>query len=507
MKRVNRRDFLKLAGAISASFALRHALPDSTINLKSDASLPNVIVVLFDAMSARNLSLYGYPRRTTPNLERFAERASVYHQHYSAGNFTTSGTASMLTGMYPWTHRAINESGLIRRDYAARNFFNLFGQAHRRVAFAQNLWADVFLNQFAGDVDRHLPPSSFSDASLIVEESFPRDCDTAFRAFDKSLLSIANTPSSLILGVVEKLRFARRLNRVQGKDYPRGLPGLVDYPLYFRLGTVFNGIMAECQKLEAPYLAYFHLWSPHEPYRPHLKFSNVFNDDLRGVAKPPHPLGEQKPQDSLDRLRRRYDQYIANVDYEFGRLLDSLQKTGMLDQSYVIVTSDHGQMIERGVHGHVTPLLYEPVIHIPLLISAPGQVSRKDIHAPSVNIDLLPTLLQIAGIEIPNWCAGQVLESFSAQENKQRSIFSMEAKANPAFAPFKRATVVMRKGAFKLIAYFGYQGFEEVYELYDIENDPEELKELSAANPAEFTQMKSELLDNLADANRPYVRN
>jgi len=116
-------------------------------------------------------------------------------------------------------------------------------------------------------------------------------------------------------------------------------------------------------------------------------------------------------------------------------------------------------------------------------------------------------LLQIANIEIPDWCIGQVLPGFFGDRaDEQRSIFSMEAKTNSAFAPFKKATIVMRKGAYKLIAYFGYQEVEEGYELYDIETDPEELKDLAREPPAEFARMKEELLDHLADANRPFER-
>jgi arylsulfatase A-like enzyme len=507
MRKLNRRDFLKLMGSASASLALQQVFPSSTSKLKQESSLQSIIIIVFDTMSAKNLSLYGYPRRTTPNLERFAERATVYHSHYSAGNYTVPGTASFLTGMYPWTHRAINTSGLIKREYETRNFFHLFGSAYRRAGFSQNVWANSFLNQFEQDIDHHLPSSSFSDVSLLVGEKFENDHTAAFLAFDNSLASVKDTPSSLILGLAENLILVRRLNAAQGRDYPRGLPGLIDYPLYFRLENVFDGVMSECQKLESPHLAYFHFWSPHEPYRPHRKFVNEFQDDLQFIPKAPHELGDQTPQNSLERLRRRYDQFIANVDDEFGRLMDSLQQDGILDRSYVIVTSDHGQMIERGVHGHVTPLLYEPIINIPLLISAPGQASRKDVYSPSVNIDVLPTLLQIAGLDIPDWCTGQVLPGFFGDRaDEQRSLFSMEAKTNSAFAPFRKATVAMRKGAFKLISYFGYPDFEDGFELYDIEDDPEELKDLAGANPTEFTHIKEELLDYLADANRPFER-
>ncbi len=65
-----------------------------------------MVVIVFDAFSAYNISLYGYQRETTPNIARWAERAVVYHNHNAGGNFTIPGTASLLTGTYPWTHRA-----------------------------------------------------------------------------------------------------------------------------------------------------------------------------------------------------------------------------------------------------------------------------------------------------------------------------------------------------------------------------------------------------------------
>ena len=507
MRTLNRRDFLKLIGSASATVALQQVFHPPRNKSGQGETLPGIIIILFDTMSAKNLSLYGYSRKTTPNLERFAQRATVYHSHYSAGNYTVPGTASLLTGMYPWTHRAINTSGLIKREYSDRNIFHLLGSAYQRVGFAQNIWANLFLNQFEQDIPYHLPPSSFSDASLVVGEDFVNDHNAAFLAFDNSLTSVKDPPSSLLFGLAENLLFARRLKGAQGRDYPRGLPGLIDYPLYFRLENVFDGLIAECQKLQSPPLAYFHLWAPHEPYRPHRRFVNEFQEDLQVAAKAPHRLGDQLPQDSLDRLRRRYDQYVANVDDEFGRLMDSLQENGILDRNYVIVTSDHGQLIERGVHGHVTPLLYEPLINIPLLISSPGQSARKDVYSPSVNIDVLPTLLQIAGAAIPDWCRGQVLPGFMGDRaDDQRSLFSVEAKTNSAFAPLTKTTVAMRKGRLKLIAYLGYQELEEGYELYDIEDDPEELNDLAPMAPSEFAFMKEELLDHLADANRPFQR-
>src|SRR5690242_2896982 len=109
MGKITRRDFLKISAAISAGASLAQfpfAFPSLQVQKGADAR--NIIILLFDAMSARNLSLYGYQRETTPNFARLAARSTVYHSHYSAGNFTSPGTATTLTGMYPWKHRAFD---------------------------------------------------------------------------------------------------------------------------------------------------------------------------------------------------------------------------------------------------------------------------------------------------------------------------------------------------------------------------------------------------------------
>ena len=124
---------------------------------------------------------------TSPNLMRFADRANVYHSHNSAGNFTVPGTTSLLTGLYPWTYRAINEAGLMAREFVGRNIFGSFGGHYKRLAFAQNLYAGFILNQFDKDIDIYLSPDTFSVASGIVGGRFPNDFPSAYRSFDDFL--------------------------------------------------------------------------------------------------------------------------------------------------------------------------------------------------------------------------------------------------------------------------------------------------------------------------------
>jgi arylsulfatase A-like enzyme len=161
-------------------------------------------------------------------------------------------------------------------------------------------------------------------------------------------------------------------------------------------------------------------------------------------------------------------------------------------------------MFERGFYGHGGPLLYEPVIKIPLLISAPGQRKTSAVYTPSSNTDLLPTLLSIADREIPPVLDGQVLPEYGGVEDDTRPIFSLYAAQNSVFLPLKKAAISMRKGPYKLIAYFGYLDFDDVYEMYDLETDPEELQDLSQEDVGTFSKLKEELLDNLNRANKVY---
>jgi len=150
-------------------------------------------------------------------------------------------------------------------------------------------------------------------------------------------------------------------------------------------------------------------------------------------------------------------------------------------------------------------LLYDPVVHIPLMISAPGQLTRRDVYAPTHAVDVLPTLLQLAGKPAPAWCEGKLLPGLGGVEDMERSFFIVEAKNSPAFQPFNKATIAMQKGNFKLIYYTGYEP-DDTFELYDLNADIEELDDLYLAQPAIARRMKEELLVSLLDANKPYMK-
>ena len=502
---MNRRDFLKLSGLTAASLALTTLRPRA---LQASTRKPNFVILLADTMAAANLSLYGYPRRTTPHLERLADRAIVYHSHYSGGNYTTSGTASLLTGSLPWTHRAINLGGLVRRQLADRNIFHLLGSDYHRVGFAQNLWADLFLRQFRADLDTHIPSPTFINGQekALVSHLFKNDELGAYYALDDFLLSthhtVNPTAGSASMGYLS-LFYGLSHSDLGSADaeHPYGLPSNGYY--FFKNSVLYDGIrdtVLDLHRTGNPFFAYFHLMAPHSTYRPTAQFVDTLAE-MEFPTKQFHPLGGRATRRTLLEQRKVYDEYVANVDAEMGRLFDSLDAAGVLDDTYFIVTSDHGEFFERGEYGHDTPLLYDPVIRIPLMVFAPGQTQRVDVHAPTSSADVLPTLLSLAGKEVPNG-EGSPLPGLGGSEDAERPVFSVEAKQVSAFLPLSRASISMVKGTKKLIHYKGYEKYPNAFELYDLQADGEEKRDLFLQDTVTAAKMKEELLDSLSQAEK-----
>ncbi len=476
----------------------------------ASADSPNIVILLFDAFSARHASLYGYSRETTPHLAQLAEKATVFHAHYSAGNFTVPGVASLLTGTYPWSHRAFHELGTMAQSVAHDSVFRILRAAgYGTIAYAQNQLADVLLGQMTADLGTHLGPEQFSLLDFRPSKSvFGRDTAMAYRVVENLVLDTRTMPglplaAQLFSGYREGVEAT--LRRDYGALYPKGLPDN-DW-VKFRLEDAMDGARDLLRSARQPFLAYCHLYPPHGWYRPRREFTALFQDGWKPLRKKLHHFTTGHSQEALDEFRREYDQYIAHVDAELGRLYECMAAHKMLDNTWLAVTSDHGEMFERGIWQHITPVLYEPVVRVPLLIWKPGQTRRGDVYSRTSSVDLLPTLCRAAGVPIPDWCEGQVLPGFSSQAaDPNRSIFVVEAKQNPQRAPLTKATVAMIKGRYKLIHYMGYAGYEDEYELYDLEADPEELDDLYPSRRGVAATLRTELLAKLAEVNRPYTR-
>jgi arylsulfatase A-like enzyme len=230
----------------------------------------------------------------------------------------------------------------------------------------------------------------------------------------------------------------------------------------------------------------------------------MFKGGWQPLEKPIHRLSWGRlPYSPLNQLNREYDEYIASWDAEVSRLFQFLHDSGLFERSYVIVTADHGELNERGERGHFSSMIFEPLIHIPLVIFQPGQKQRKDIYSYTSSTDVLPTLAHLLGKPVPAWVEGELLPGFGGEEHPGRSIYSLDAKTNPSFAPLTKISLSLTKNGQRL-TYYGYPD-DQQFEFYDLAEDREELRDLYPSLPALARQMKDELLQKLHEVNQAFL--
>jgi arylsulfatase A-like enzyme len=507
-KKITRRDFLKLAGLLPISIAAPD-IGNSLGPFQQEGKKQNVIIVVFDALSAYHISLHGYQRETTPNLARLVERAVVYHNHYAGGNSTMPGTASLLTGTHPWTHRAFGlDKKKVEESFVNKNIFTAF-KNYYRLAYTHNPVADRILAQFSEKMEEHVPLEKlFLVNDTLINNLFDDDKDTAsvswVRAMKRKEEGFAY--SLFLSHILEKQR--ERIIANLRPQYPGGLPhiGADDY---FLLEDAIDWLGDTLGDLPQPFLGYFHFLPPHRPYLTHKDFQSRFDkDEFVPAIKPPDLFTKEKTIEFLLRKQNDYDEFILYVDREFGRFMNKMDEMGLLEDTWVILTSDHGEMFERGILGHITPVLYQPLVKVPLVIFEPGRRSGLDIFSNTSAVDLLPTLLQVTGQAQVNWGEGDVMPPYALKEpNLERNMYVVQARKNDQYKPLTIATIVLVKGQYKLMYFFGYEelrGIERV-ELYDVENDPEELNDLSSSKRETANELLYELMTKLAEVNKPFL--
>ena len=504
---MNRRDFLKLAGMLPLGLAAPRFMKALGAPAQSERAR-NVIVVVFDAWSALNVSLYGYPRNTTPNIDRLAARAIRYHNHFAGGSFTTPGTASLLTGVLPWTHRAFELNGMVARPYANRHFFSAF-RDHYSIAYTHNSWAYTLLRQFGGDIDELIPRERLllPSATTFITRLFTRDNDAAAVSWEREThLSDDGDAYSLFL--------SRVIEGIQDKSiedlkpsFPLGLP-TSQTDIGFTLEQARHYIADRLASAPQPFAGYFHFLPPHYPYNTSKEFHNFFEGDGFSPIHKPRDLFATNTKPTLQKDRKLYDEFVLYCDDEFAKLYNSLEGLGLLENTWLVLTSDHGEMFERDITGHVSNALYQPGVRVPLIIFEPGRTEGMDIHDYTSAIDVLPTLAHVTGETVPEWGEGVILPPFAPTKTiPDRSLYVLRAVDNAKYAPFTVGSFIQVRGGYKLHYYFGYRQTpgDGLVKLYDLQSDPEEMNDLATLKPETTSELLHELKTRLKQADEPYL--
>jgi len=460
----------------------------------SNKNRPNIILVTMDALTAKDMQLYGYERATTPFISEWAKDALVFKRVYSTSNWTTPTTMSIMTGQLPWTHRIWYEP----HYYPVVNYKNNFPlilkeNGYEIYGFVQNNLA-------------HPRILGIGDVFSIKDEAY------TFLIPDKrwvnKLLKFFNERRIATEMIIENNPVFKPIN-LQAPHYIAYVR-LILYKSLIRSEVVYNRFLEHLDhNLKQPFFVWIHVFPPHDPYFPSESYRGVFGDAERFNTREKqlesdllYKNYEPQRQNDVDIIKKRYDEFILYSDQQFKLFLASLSKIIDLSNTIIILSSDHGEIFSHGYAAHNGTSLYEPLVHIPLIIKLPDNTKGKIIDTPVTQIDIAPTILELAKVSVPDWMEGQsLLPLIEDKPFKQRPIFSMQLLRNPAIGnhPITKGTIAVWDGDYKLINYFGE---ENKLLLFDLKTDPFEIQNILNERPEVARRLKRLIDENLSLANK-----
>lgn len=305
-----------------------------------------MLLVSIDSLRADHLGCYGYPRDTSPTIDRLAREGVRFANALTPSSWTLPSHASMLTGTSQWRHEAIRNESVVSDDVT------LLAEILQRRGFqTAGFYAGPFLD----------PAFGFG------------------RGFDDYVSCMGYDASDLVDGLVES--HADETNPIV----------LDEFGQWVR------------DKARSPFFAFVHLWDVHFDYIPPPKYVEMFDPgydgrlDGRNIAKKGFPRALHPRH--LAHLLARYDGEIRYTDDTVAELLDMLREASLLEDTLVVVTADHGEeFLEHGNKGH-RATMFEEVAHVPLIFWAKRGVPRNRVVETPVSLeDVTPTILDLVGI-------------------------------------------------------------------------------------------------------------
>jgi len=299
----------------------------------------NVLLLVLDGASAGRMSAYGYPKPTTPEIEKLARQSVVFDQAICQAVYTIASIGSVLTGQYPERHQSVSFADRLPASSVTLPGL-LTGEGFATAGFSGNAVVSSTFGLDGGYQEFHLAREL---------DGYTGHGDSVLRSF---------------LGWLEEKPRPPFFAYVHFREphFPYDPPPPFD--TLFGPGSVFPAGLQDWEEVEA------------------------FN---RAAAR-----GEEVPAEVVDRIRTLYEGNLAYADHLVGEILEQLDRLDLSERTAVILTADHGEaLFEHGFIGHNTQL-YQESVRVPLMVRLPG-VTPGRVGQIVELIDLAPTILEIAG--------------------------------------------------------------------------------------------------------------
>jgi arylsulfatase A-like enzyme len=448
-----RRQFLVVAGASLAGLtmgvrgwkALSEANTLANLPMTSSA-LPNVLLIVLDTVRAQNLGLYGYARATSPNLERWAKQGVVFDWTLSNAPWTLPSHSSFFTGKFPHQLSA-NWTTPLDATYATLAEM-LSKRGYETAGFVANLvYASAehgLARGFSRYEDYPISLGQFLFGSTLVQRASDQPIVRRLTGFDDIL---SRKSAKDIRGSFQQW--------LDGRDARR------------------------------PFFAFLNFYDAHEPYLPPMPFAEMFgarpknrNFEYMGAEVERPAKWNMSPAERQAEWDQ-YDAALAYLDYELGGLHEHLAARNLLDNTLVIITSDHGEQLgEHGLFSHGNSL-YVQNLHVPLMLSFPGRVpSAQRIARPVSLRDLPATILEFAQSDQARAFGNSLTRFWDSSHAMREPEAPLLAEVTQGFGEnwYPNAKGDMRSLLFGMQHFI--QNGDGTLQVYDLARDPLEQKEL-----------------------------
>ncbi len=359
------------------------------INNSDVVQPPNFLVIVIDTLRSDHMSCYGYNKNTTPNIDKLVRHGCIFTNCYSTSSWTLPACTSLMTGLYTQTHKTNKWDSSIPK-WAP--FLPRILAAHGY--YCSGVSSNPFLSEKYGFASGF---HKFDEETVIAAAkwSFPL-AESKHKA-----IVLASTGATATRTTMQLLN-----NRPHDK----------------------------------PFFIFIHYMDCHADYVPPPPFDTKFNPDYSGDITG-HVQSQRFSTDisqrDLRHVKSLYDGEIAYTDFQVAQLLEHLNALNLENNTCVVLTADHGEeFLEHGNWGHGYNLFNE-CLRIPLIIRWPGKIKPgTTINIPVSIIDIMPTILDAAGLNTPQFCPGTNLITILEDDCKdtRRSLLAQTALGNPLTA-------------------------------------------------------------------------
>jgi arylsulfatase len=441
---------------------------------------PNVLFIMADQHRADHLGSAGASHVRTPNLDRLAARGVRFGQCYTNCPICAPARIGLATGLQPSRLGSLDNSSYL--PHSVPTYYQRFRDHGYRVGCV-------------GKLDLAKPSGyngRYGDRPCVYGWGFthPEECEGKMHAGSSPTPLGPYThyleERGLLQAFYEDYSARKKRGWILGASHDSVLPTEAFEDAY--VGRRAAQWLEQVPD-DFPWYYFVSFVGPHDPFDPPTEYASHFRhaemppaiaDDMRG--KPSYLQHRVLPAtpEQITMTRRQYCASIELIDDQVGLMLTALERRGRLDDTYIVFTSDHGEML--GDHGLYTKSVpYDGAVRIPLIVAGPGIAGGRTSEALIELIDVHPTLCDLAGLPQQEHVDAR---SFASLLHEQRKNHQPNGEHRPDV--LHRPDIVTAIRNFRSLRTQHYaliENYNDVTELYDLEADPQELHNIAAQHP------------------------